>query len=209
MVRRHHKQNYFAHNRDIVIQYDGLAMGAPSSGLIAEIFLKRIEHTHLAHLTHKHRIINYCRYVDDILIIFYSTHTSTQMILDDFNVLHPKLQFTAEAERAHTLNYFDISINRTPTNIKTAIYRKSTFTDTIIPYTSNHLTLHKYAAVRFLFNRLDSYNPQHEEYLHELNIIHNVLHNNAFPIKPHKPPTHNPTRPTAPRATKRKWTSFT
>ena len=42
------RQNYFAHNKDIILQYDGLAMGAPSSGLIAEIFL---QHTHLAHLT--------------------------------------------------------------------------------------------------------------------------------------------------------------
>jgi hypothetical protein len=45
-------QNYFA-NKDIVTQYDGLAMGAPSSGLIAEMFLQNIEHLHLAHITHK------------------------------------------------------------------------------------------------------------------------------------------------------------
>jgi len=131
------------------------------------------------------------------------------MILDDFNALHPKLQFTARAEIDHTLNYLDISTHRTPTNIKTAIYRKPTFTDTIICYTSNHPTHHKYAAFRFLFNRLDSYNLQEEVYQHELNIIHNMLHNNTFPIKPHKPPTHNLTRPTAPRTTKQKWASIT
>jgi len=74
-------------------------MGAPSSGLIAEIFLQHIEHMHLAHLTQKHRIINYCRYVDDILLIYDSTQTSIQMILEAFNALHPKLQFTAEAEK--------------------------------------------------------------------------------------------------------------
>jgi hypothetical protein len=127
-------------------------MGAPSSGIIAEIFLQHMEHTHLRRLAHKHRIINYCRYVDDILLIFDSNHTSIQMILDDFNNLHPKLQFTAEVEIDHTLNYLDISIHRTPTNIRTAIYRKHTFTDTIIPYTSNHPAHHKYAAVRFLFD---------------------------------------------------------
>jgi len=202
------KQNYFVHNKDTVIQYDSLKMGAPSSGLIAEIFLQHIEHIHLAHLTHKHRIINYCRNVDNILLIFDYNHTSIQMILDDFNAMQPKLQFTAEAERDHTLNYLDISINRTPTNVKTAIYRKPTFMDTLISYTSNYPTHHKYAAVRFLFNGLDSYNPQQQEYQQELNIIHNILHN-TFPIKPYKPPTHNPVRPTSPRTTKKKWTSFT
>jgi hypothetical protein len=78
------KQNYFAHNKDIVIQHDSLAMGAPSSGLIAKIFLQHIEHLHLVHLTHKHKIINYCRYVDNILLIFDFNHISIQTILNDF-----------------------------------------------------------------------------------------------------------------------------
>ena len=184
-------------------------MGAPSSGLIAEIFLQHIEHTHLAHLTQKHRIINYCRYVDNILLIYNSTHTSIQMILEDFNALHPKLQFTAEVEKDNNLNYLDISLHRTPTDIKTSIYRKPTFTDTIIPYTSNHPTHHKYAAVRFLYNRLDTYNLKHEEYQHEINVIHNILYNKAFPIKPHKHPIQHPTRYTTPQNTKLKWTTFT
>jgi len=39
------KQNYFTNNGSILIQRDGLAMGAPSSGLIAEFFLQHIKHT--------------------------------------------------------------------------------------------------------------------------------------------------------------------
>jgi len=83
------RQNYFAHKKQIVVQHDGLAMGAPSSGLIAEIFLQHIEHSHLTHLTHKHKIINYCRYVDDILKIFDPNHFKIQEIINDFNSLHP------------------------------------------------------------------------------------------------------------------------
>jgi hypothetical protein len=75
-----------------------------------------------------------------------------------FSDLQPKLQFTAELERNHTLNYLDISTHKTPTNVRTVMYRKPTFMDTIIPYTSNHPTHHKYTTVRFLFNRLDTYN---------------------------------------------------
>jgi hypothetical protein len=33
------RQNYFSYNQDIIYQHVGLAMGAPSSGLIAELFL--------------------------------------------------------------------------------------------------------------------------------------------------------------------------
>jgi len=100
------------------------------------------------------------------------------VILKDFNALHPNLQFPAEVERDNTLNSLDISIHKTPKNIKTSIHRKPTFMDTIIPYMSNHPTQHKYATVGFLFNRLNSYDLQEKEYQQELNVIHNILHNN-------------------------------
>ena len=50
------KQNYFANNKKIMIQKEGLAMGAPTSGLIAEFLLQNLENTHLAHLIEKHKI---------------------------------------------------------------------------------------------------------------------------------------------------------
>jgi hypothetical protein len=130
--------------------------------------------------------------VEDILLIFDSKLSNIQKILDDFNFLHPKLQFTAESEKDNILNFLDISIHRTPTNSRTAIFRKPTFTDTIIPLTSIHPTNHKNPTLTDPYNRLDNYNLQQEEYMRELNVIHNTLHDNSFPIKPHKPPTHYP-----------------
>ena len=144
------KQNYFTHNKQIAIQHDGLPMGAPSSGLIAEIFLQYIEHSHLPHLTKKHKIIDYCRYVDDILIIFDTNHSNIRDITYDFNFLHPKLRFTSKTEIDRNLNYLDISIYRTRTHVTTTIFRKPTFTDTIIPFTSNHPMQLKYAAITYL-----------------------------------------------------------
>jgi hypothetical protein len=43
-----------------------------------------------------------------------------------------------EIEENQALNYLDVTIHRTATTFKTATYRKPTFTDTIIPYSSNH-----------------------------------------------------------------------
>jgi hypothetical protein len=117
----------FTNKGEILIQKDGLAMGAPTSGLIAEFFLQNLENTHLTALADKHKIIKYLRYVDDILLIYFSDHTDTQKILDDFNTLHPKLSFTAEAESDNKINYLDVTSHRTPIRWKTAIYRKPTF----------------------------------------------------------------------------------
>ena len=67
-------QNYFSNKGKTLIQKDGLAMGAPTSGIIAEFFLQHLEDTHLAHLPMKHKITAYFHYVDDILIIYDSRH---------------------------------------------------------------------------------------------------------------------------------------
>ena len=78
------RQNYFTHNTEIIVQEDGLAMGAPSSALIAEIFLQHLEHNHLPHTARKHKIVDYCRYTDNIFLIFDSTHTNIREITEDF-----------------------------------------------------------------------------------------------------------------------------
>jgi hypothetical protein len=134
----------------------------------------------------KSQTVNYIRYVDDILVIYDSTHTDIHNILTDFNTLHRNLHFTAETEVNNKLNYLDVSIHRFHNSLTTSIYRKPTFTDTIIPYTSNHPPQHKYAAIKFLFNRLYSYSLAETEHKRELNTIHKIIQNNSFPIAPHK-----------------------
>jgi hypothetical protein len=126
----------------------------------------------------------YFRSVDDILLIFYSNHTDIQEILSEFNTIYQNLKFTAETETENKINYLDINIHRTHTDWKISIYRKPTFTDTIIPYTSNHPTQHKVTAIRFLCNRLNTYYLVTEAYKQEVQIIQNILVNNSFRIRP-------------------------
>jgi len=145
-------QNYFSSNGKILIQHDGLAMGAPSSGLTAEFFFQNLQDTHLVQLFGKHKITAYFCCVDDILIVYDSHHTGIKNIQDDFIMLHPNMKFTAEPESDNQINFLDITIHKTPTNWITSIYRKPSFTDSIIPCSSNHPPQHKHAAIRYLYN---------------------------------------------------------
>jgi hypothetical protein len=181
------KQNYFLNNNKIIIQTDSLAMGASSSSILSEIFLQNTEHTHLPCLARKHKLVNYFCFVDDILINYDSQHTNIHAILNNFNSIHPNLQFTEETEQNNAVNYLDITIHKTPTNINISIFRKPTFTDTLIIYTFIHPIEQKYAAIRFLYNRLNSYHSHRKEYRQKENIIHNILHISSYPLLPHKP----------------------
>ena len=109
-------KNYFTNKDIIFFQNYGLAMGAPSSGVLSDIFLQYIESSHLAHLTKKQMII---------LLIFNSTHTNTQAILTGFNCIHPNLHFTAETENNNTINYLDISIPKNSTQYMNIQYTEN------------------------------------------------------------------------------------
>jgi hypothetical protein len=202
------QQNYFTHKDRIMIQQEGLAMGAPSPGLIAEIFLQYIEHTQLIPITHRHKIIDCGIYVDDIFLIFDSSHSKIQDILEDFNALHLKLHFTFETVKDSKLHYLDITLQKTPVGIKTAIHRKHTFTDAIIPFTSNHPPAQKFGAIRHMYNRLETYKLNQEEHDQELQTIHNIMHNNSFPVPLHKPRSNTPTERSSTNPA-HKWAVFT
>jgi len=164
-----------------------------------------------ANLAEKHKIAGYFRYVDDILLIYDSDHTNIQDIANDFNSLHPNLKFTTETETNNKLNYLDITVHRTHTGWKTSIYRKPNFTDSIIPYSSNHPAQHKYAAIRYLYNRLNTHNLHDNAYRTEENTIHSIMFNNAFSIPPKNPPHQKKITTTLnkPTTTAQKWATFT
>ena len=121
------------------------------------------------------------------------------------------MKFTAEMESDSRINFLDITIHRTPTKWVISIHRKPTFTDTIIPYTSNYPAQHKYAAIRFLCNRLNTYHLTDDESKEEEDTIHDILFSNGFPVPTHKPPTFR--RPITilvkeTNTTAHKWASF-
>ena len=81
-------------------------MGAPSSAVLFE-FLSTIYGIFTYRcfiLKKKLPIIDYFRYVDDILPIYDSTQSSAPSILTDFNSILPSLHFVAETETDNTVN---------------------------------------------------------------------------------------------------------
>jgi hypothetical protein len=96
-------------------------MGVLSTGLIAEYFLQILEDTHLTRLFDKHKITTHFCFVDDVLIIYEPCHMDIKNLQNDFNTLHPKKRFTAEAESDNRINFLDITIQKIPTSWVTSI----------------------------------------------------------------------------------------
>jgi hypothetical protein len=102
-------QNYFYDDKKYYEQTNGLAMGAPTSALFADIFLQYIEHNFIIN---KYNILYYCRYADDILILYNEEKCNKVSILDEFNNISPSLDFTCEIETNNSLSFLDITIKK-------------------------------------------------------------------------------------------------
>jgi len=132
------QQNYFSFCNNIYQPEKGVSMGSPISNTDAEIFLQNLENTHLKQILDAKNITFYARYVDDILLIYNTKHTTPEITNSHINKTHPNLKFTATFEHNNSISFLDLLIIRHHTQIEIDIFRKPITTDTTINYTSNH-----------------------------------------------------------------------
>jgi hypothetical protein len=144
--------------------------------------------------------------VDDILIIYDESTTNIKGLLHCLNNPNPKLKFTLEKEVESRINFLDLTIHREHNKFSIDIYRKPTFTDTIIPSDSCHPEEHKLAAVCFLCNRLDNYHLPPDRRQNEDNLIQQILQNNGYSTSA-RPPTRNSNKQ-EPTSEKTLWARF-
>ena len=94
MIKTVLQQNYFAFQQTIYQPKQGISMGSPISGIIAEIFLQNYKDNYIKqHLDTKSKLY-YTRYVDDIFIIYDKTKTNPQTINTQINKIHNNMKFT-------------------------------------------------------------------------------------------------------------------
>jgi hypothetical protein len=190
-------------------QNEGLAMGAPTSALLAEKFMQHDEHNYIINILQHHHIIDYYRYVDDILIIYNKDYTNIDNKLKEFNSTHPNIQYTIK-QTNNMLNYLDISIENVHNSSIFGIYRKPITTDLIIRNDSCHPTEYKNSAFRYLVSRMNTYpissNNKHQELQH----IKTILQDNNYPPHTRLNIRDKQNKNTTTETThKKRWTKFT
>jgi len=79
-------------------------------------------------------------------------------------------------QKGRTQLNIQICLSRLHDIFRFTIYRKPTFTDLIVPYDSCHPPEHKYTAMRYMLNRLNTYQTKHFGILQEQIIIQIILH---------------------------------
>ncbi|XP_044765559.1 uncharacterized protein LOC123321847 [Coccinella septempunctata] len=173
------EQNFFIFDNTIYLMKDGLPMGLPSSGLIADAYVDKAE-KQIMQLQNSDKIILWRRYVDDIFVIWSGTEQELSEFFDLMNSKF-KIKFSLEKSVSNCINFLDLTISLEEGNIFSYnIYRKPTQTDLIIPHDSYHAPSAKKAAFSFLFRRLLNVPMSTENYKKEIKTIYQIGENNQY-----------------------------
>ena len=92
------RQNYFSFLGQIYQPDKGVAMGSPISGTMADVFLQQLENSIIKHLIDAKILSFYTRYVDDIFLIYDSTCTKPENILQYIDTTHSTIQLNPTME---------------------------------------------------------------------------------------------------------------
>lgn len=171
------------YNHTFYFQNSGLPMGSPLSPLLADIFMNHLESKILSDVKSTKHILFWYRYVDDIIVAFQGTDRQLDIFLNFINDIHPNIKFTVEIENQDkALNFLDLTIKHTNSEFLYNIYRKDSFSDSIITFDSFSPESYKYAAFRSLVHRAFSIPMSKYNLDQELKVIRQIGMNNLFPI---------------------------
>jgi len=155
----------------------GTPMGSPLSPIVAAIVLQDLKVRTIDRLQFKLPI--YYRYVDDIL--FAAPTERLTEILDKFNSVNDRLQFTLEIGNNNGINFLDVAIVIDDQRIIFDRYEKPTSSGRYINYHSQHPVAQK---KRVIFGLVDRVLLLSHPKFHKKNIerIINILLDNCYPL---------------------------
>src|SRR5436190_7280107 len=168
---------YFTFDNNIYQQTFGTPMGFPLTPIIADIVMQDVENMALEILG-----INlpfFFRYVDDIACAVPNSHV--EHILEIFNSIHPRLQFTMEIGIDDTLNFLDVTLILDKEQLIFDLYHKRTFSGRYLNFHSQHPLCQKRGTVIGLIDRV-LYLSHPKFHSNNFSFIIDVLINNSYPI---------------------------
>lgn len=115
-------------------------------------------------------VFHWARYVDDIFCIWVGNDTQLDLFLKFINSFHQQLQFTIETESQNTINFLDLTISKEQQTLHFQIYRKPTFTDTVIHAQSRQSMSIKLSSFHSMVNHLLKLPLSRDSFLKEVNI---------------------------------------
>ena len=166
------KSSCFLLNNVYYQQVDGVAMGSPLGPTLANLFLVNYERKCLKECPVQFALKYYCRYVDDIFLLFKTK---------DHN-RYPNIKFTCEEENDNKISFLDISITQTENKFTTSTFRKKRFCGVYLNFQSHLPTDYKKGLIDTLLHRSHNICSDYASFHQEILFSKSVWQENSFPL---------------------------
>ena len=123
----------------------------------------------------------YCRYVDDIFLMFES-RDHVKKFLKYMNSRHPNIQFTCEEESNNKISFLDISVTRINNKLTTSLYRKKTFSGVYLNFNSFLPMDYKKGLIHTLLFRAYNICADYVTLHTEIEFLKSIWQRNSFPL---------------------------
>jgi len=151
---------------------DGCPMGSSISPIIAEIFLSQFEIDYVK--TYKYTPKFYCRYVDDVFMVWEHGEHNLLTFIEYLNSCYPSINFKLELMCNNSINFLDINISiDSNSKLKFLPFYKPTHTGTYLHKTSFHPLSQKIGLYFNMFYKLNYLNISGIDLNKEINTIIN------------------------------------
>lgn len=172
------RSNYFKCN-GVFFRTSTCPMGSPLSPALASIFMESFEDSVVEAASPL--VLAWKRYVDDTFVVIKEGGEDT--FLAKLNGHHNSIKFTCEKEAGKVLAFLDIKIKRSPEGVRTSVYRKNTYTDRYLDYSSSHCSSVKWGLVSCLGRRAERICRVEEDQNRELAHLRDVFNRNGYPAR--------------------------
>lgn len=172
------ESGYFSFQGEIYDQLDGCSMGNPASPSVANIAMNHIIEEAKQKLPFPIPFIKV--YVDDTFIII--PRDGTDILLETFNSIHQRIQFTMELESELGLPFLDTLVKRNGDQLTTEMYSKPTNSNRILNFLSHHPLSQKLGVACGIFNRAVRLST-HDKVDISIEKAKSILRTNNYPNK--------------------------
>ena len=145
---------YFKFRGQIYQQKFGAAMGSPVSPIVANLYMEHLEQRAIETAPAECKPRIWKRYVDDILAVIPSGQADN--LKEHLNQVDgtESIKFTVEEEVDSSIAFLDTRLSRDVDNtIRFTVFRKKTYTDQYLNFSSHHPLHQKMGVVRTLLDR--------------------------------------------------------
>ncbi|XP_062710010.1 uncharacterized protein LOC134288585 [Aedes albopictus] len=169
--------SYFCFEGQYYKQVFGTAMGSPLSPIAADIALDSVIAQAMRSLPFEITIFR--KYVDDIFMAI--PRNTEQQVLQAFNDVEPRIQFTIETEKEQKLAFLDLTVIRNADqSLTTEWYAKPIASGRLLNYKSFHQCKHKINVAKNFIHRV-WYLTRNKSTVEIAQIIHQHLTLNNYP----------------------------